>query len=170
MKRVYIKDFILIPMFNFLKNLLKNVFSINISYTTLPNCENILSKAHESDACYDLQSNEFVTIKPGCSDLVKTGILLELPNNWEAQIRPRSGMALKHGITVLNAPGTIDEKYRGELAVILINHGQNDFKIGKGDRIAQIKFEKVPKVKVIKKDQISLNTERGARGFGSSGK
>ena len=157
-------------MFTYFKNLFKNVFSTNISYTTLPNCENVLSKAHESDACYDLQSNEFVTIKPGCSDLVKTGVLLELPNNWEAQIRPRSGNALKYGITVLNSPGTIDSKYRGELAVIVINHGTEPFPINKGDRIAQIKFEKVPKVNLIKKDQISLNTERGARGFGSSGK
>ena len=157
-------------MFTYFKNLFKNVFSTNISYTTLPNCENVLSKAHESDACYDLQSNEFVTIKPGCSDLVKTGVLLELPNNWEAQIRPRSGNALKYGITVLNSPGTIDSKYRGELAVIVINHGTEPFPIKKGDRIAQIKFEKVPKVNLIKKDQISLNTERGARGFGSSGK
>lgn len=170
MKRVYFKNFILIPMFTYFKNLFKNVFSTNISYTTLPNCENVLSKAHESDACYDLQSNEFVTIKPGCSDLVKTGVLLELPNNWEVQVRPRSGNALKYAITILNSPGTIDSKYRGEIGVIIINHGTTFFKIEKGDRIAQIKFEKVPKVNLIKKDQISLNTERGARGFGSSGK
>jgi dUTP pyrophosphatase len=170
MKRVYLTQFILIPMFTFLKNFFKNVFSTNISYTTVPNCPNILSKAHESDACYDLQSNEYLTIKPGCSDLVKTGIYLELPRNWEAQVRPRSGMALKYVVTVLNSPGTIDAKYRGELAAIVINHGKNDFKIEKGDRIAQIKFERVPKTKLIKKDKISLNTERGEKGFGSSGK
>ena len=101
---------------------------------------------------------------------MKTGIFLELPNNWEAQVRPRSGIALKHGVTVLNTPGTIDSKYRGELAVILVNFGSNTFSIKKGDRIAQIKFEKVPKVKLNLVSKISLNTERGDKGFGSSGK
>lgn len=173
MKRVYLKNFILIPMFTslliFFKRF-KNVFSTNISYTTLSDCENVLSKAHESDACYDLQSNEYITIEPNTIELVKTGLFLELPNNWEAQIRPRCGIALKHGVTVLNTPGTIDSKYRGELAVILINHGTKPFIIEKGDRIAQIKFEKVPKVKVKKVNKIRSNTERGEKGFGSSGK
>lgn len=170
MKRLYIKEYILIPMFNYFRNLFQNAFSTNISYTTIPNCSNILSKAHESDACYDLQSNEYINIKPNSIELVKTGIFLELPNNWEAQVRPRSGIALKHGVTVLNTPGTIDSKYRGELAVILVNFGSETFSIKKGDRIAQIKFEKVPKVKLIKKDKISLSTERGNKGFGSSGR
>ena len=170
MKRIYIKYFIIIPMFNFLRNFFQNVFTTNISYTTVPYCENVLSKAYESDACYDLQSNEYVNIKPGTVELVKTGILLELPSNWEAQVRPRSGIAAKHAVTVLNTPGTIDEKYRGELQVIVINHGTETFSIKKGDRIAQIKFERVPKTKLVKKNKISLNTERGEKGFGSSGK
>ena len=157
-------------MFTYFKNLFQNAFSTNISYTTISNCENVLSKAHESDACYDLQSNEYINIKPNSIELVKTGIFLELPNNWEVQVRPRSGIALKHGVTVLNTPGTIDSKYRGELAVILINHGTKDFVIQKGDRIAQIKFEKVPKVRLNWKSKISLITERGIKGFGSSGK
>lgn len=170
MKRIYIKEYILIPMFTYFKNLFQNAFSTNISYTVVPNCENVLSKAHESDACYDLQSNEYVNIKPNSIELVKTGIFLELPNNWEVQVRPRSGIALKHGVTVLNTPGTIDSKYRGELAVILVNFGSDTFSIKKGDRIAQIKFEKVPKVKLNSVSKISLNTERGDKGFGSSGK
>lgn len=170
MKRIYIKEYILIPMFTYFKNLFQNAFSTNISYTVVPNCENVLSKAHESDACYDLQSNEYINIKPNSVELVKTGVLVELPDNWEIQVRPRSGNAIKYSITVLNSPGTIDSKYRGELAVILANFGNETFPIKKGDRIAQIKFEKVPKVKLNLVSKISLNTERGDKGFGSSGK
>src|SRR5690554_5095133 len=95
-------------------------------------------RANEGDAGLDLFSIEEQIINPGESALVRTGLQIELPKGTEAQIRPRSGLALKHSITVLNSPGTIDEGYRGEIKVILINHGKEEFKIEKHMRIAQM--------------------------------
>ena len=100
--------------------------------------------------------------------LIKTGLHIELPKNIEAQIRPRSGLALKHGITVLNSPGTIDEDYRGDIGVILINLSQKPFIIKKGDRIAQIVFQKVEKFDLEIVDKLS-DTVRGEGGFDSTG-
>ena len=91
-----------------------------------------------------------------------------MPNNFEAQVRPRSGLALKNSITVLNTPGTIDSDYRGEICVILINHGQMSFKINRGMRIAQIIFKETPEVNLVEVDELD-NTKRGAGGFGSTG-
>lgn len=157
----------------FLK-IIKNVFSFlfptRIKYTTTNFSTNKLSKNHESDACYDLQSDEFATIEPGCRLLVKTGTFLELPKNWEAQVRSRSGLALKYGISVLNSPGTIDSNYRGPVNVILHNSSQDQFEIKPGDRIAQIAFQKVPRTKILWVSKIDVNTDRGEKGFGSSGK
>ena len=101
--------------------------------------------------------------------LIPTGITIELPPYMEAQVRPRSGLALKHGITVLNSPGTIDSDYRGEIGVILINHSRNPFTIRPGDRIAQLVFAEVTKVHLTKVEDISRLTGRGEGGFGSSG-
>lgn len=101
--------------------------------------------------------------------LVKTGIFLELPSRHEAQIRPRSGLALKKGITVLNAPGTIDADYRGEIGVILINLSQDEFTIENGDRIAQMVISEYQKVDFVEVDQLE-NSARGDGGFGSTGK
>ncbi len=110
-----------------------------------------------------------VIIEPGCRALIKTGFAMALPDNFEAQIRPRSGLALKHGITVLNSPGTIDADYRGEIGIILINHGDSDFTVQRGDRIAQMVI--APFVQADFKAVESLSeTKRGAGGFGSSGK
>jgi dUTP pyrophosphatase len=117
----------------------------------------------------DLRSAESLTIKPGARALVATGIAIALPEKIEAQVRPRSGLAVKHGITVLNAPGTIDWDYRGEIKVPLINLGQEDFVIAKGDRIAQMVFAKVEVVQLEESSSLD-DTERGAGGFGSSGK
>ena len=100
---------------------------------------------------------------------VKTGIYLEMPSNFEAQIRPRSGLALKSGITVLNSPGTIDSDYRGEIAVILINHSKKPFEINNGDRIAQLVFSSVEKISW-KHVGVLTQTERNKGGFGSTGK
>ena len=113
--------------------------------------------------------NELITIKPGQRLAVSTGIYLELPENTEAQIRPRSGLALRRGITVLNTPGTIDSDYRGELLVILINFSENIFEIQNGDRIAQLV---IAKTETIKWKEITTPTEtrRGTGGFGSTGK
>ncbi len=125
-------------------------------------------KAHEDDAGLDLCSIEDKVIKAGESALVATGIQLELPSGTEAQIRPRSGLALKHSLTVLNSPGTIDAGYRGELKIILINHGKSDFTVTKHMRIAQMIFAPVLQVKLEEIDVLS-HSERDTGGFGSSG-
>ena len=124
--------------------------------------------AHEGDAGMDLFSIENLTINPGERALVKTGIAMELPPYTEAQIRPRSGLALKHGITVLNTPGTVDCGYRGEIAVILINLGNEAFNIEPGMKIAQMVIKPVLRVEIEEVSEID-ETERGIGGFGSTG-
>lgn len=109
-----------------------------------------------------------VTIAPGDTALVPTGISLALPKGYEAQVRPRSGLALKKGVTVLNSPGTIDRDYRGEVGVILINHGKEGFTVRRGMRIAQLVIAPVAQATVKKTDELSL-TDRGSGGFGSTG-
>ena len=110
-----------------------------------------------------------ILIKPNERELIPTGIALSLPQNIEGQVRPRSGLSLKYGITVLNSPGTIDSDYRGEIKVILINHGNEDFLIKNNDRIAQLVFNKI--VKVSFKEVNNLDqTSRDQKGFGSTGK
>jgi len=116
----------------------------------------------------DLFSDEEKLIRTGESALIKTGIKIELPANSEAQVRPRSGLALKEGITVLNTPGTIDEGYRGEVGVILINHSKKDFLITAGMKIAQMVISPVYQAEVIEVDELS-DTHRGEGGFGSTG-
>jgi len=124
--------------------------------------------AHPGDAGMDVFSNEEKLIRSGESALIKTGIKIELPANTEAQVRPRSGLALKEGITVLNTPGTIDEGYRGEVGVILINHSKKDFLITAGMKIAQMVISPVYQAEVIEVDELS-DTHRGEGGFGSTG-
>ena len=117
----------------------------------------------------DLKSKEDGILKSGERRLVKTGVFIELPAGYEAQVRPRSGLALKHGITMLNSPGTIDSDYRGEIGVIMINHGSEPFVYKKGDRIAQLVISKYSRVEF--KNTLSLTeTVRGAGGFGHTGK
>jgi len=110
-----------------------------------------------------------VTLKPLERKLIGTGLYIELPVGFEAQVRPRSGLAIKHGITVLNSPGTIDADYRGEIGVVLINLSDTEFTVNDGDRIAQMIISKHEKAEIIEASEISL-TERGAGGFGHSGK
>ncbi|MBX4263753.1 dUTP diphosphatase [Clostridium estertheticum] len=124
--------------------------------------------AHESDSGMDLFSVEEKIIEVGQTVLIKTGIILELPANTEAQIRPRSGLALKNSITVLNSPGTIDEGYRGEIGVILINHGKVPFKVEKEMKIAQMVINSVLKVLVKEIGEVTLS-DRNSDGFGSTG-
>lgn len=126
-------------------------------------------RANEGDAGLDLFSIEEKIIKAGEAELISTGIQIELPKGTEAQIRPRSGLALKHAVTVLNSPGTIDEGYRGEIKVILINHGKQDFKVEKQMRIAQMVISLVLPVTLVKTEALS-SSNRGQGGFGSSGK
>ena len=129
----------------------------------------IPSYAKDGDAGMDLYSIDEMELRPGCRGLIKTGISIELPKGTEAQIRPRSGLALKMGITVLNTPGTIDCGYRGEIGVILINHGEENFLVKKGERIAQMVINKVESVNIEEVEELS-ETERGSGGFGSTGK
>lgn len=124
--------------------------------------------AHEGDAGLDLFASTPVVLQPGESALVPTGISLELPPGTEAQVRPRSGLALNHQITVLNSPGTIDAGYRGEIGVILINHGHHPFEVTIGMKIAQMVIQPVLRVTVEASEALS-NTTRGEKGFGSTG-
>jgi dUTP pyrophosphatase len=124
--------------------------------------------AHPGDVGLDLCAAVAVSLEPGESRLVGTGISIELPANTEAQVRPRSGLALKHGITVLNTPGTIDRGYRGEVGVILINHGRARFDVQPGMKIAQMVVAPCVTVTVEESGELS-GTVRGQGGFGSTG-
>lgn len=134
----------------------------------LSDAATIPSYAHPGDAGLDLSAAVSVSIEPGETKLVGTGISIELPPNTEAQVRPRSGLALKHGITVLNTPGTIDHGYRGEVGVILINHGRTRFDVHPGMKIAQMVIASCLTVTVEERTELS-GTARGRGGFGSTG-
>ena len=124
--------------------------------------------AHPGDAGMDVRSIENVTLAPGARALVRTGLVLELPPDAEAQVRPRSGLALKHGVTVLNTPGTIDAGYRGEVGVILVNLGTEPFVVEKGMKIAQLVVAPVAQAEVVEVSAVDAS-DRGAGGFGSTG-
>ena len=110
-----------------------------------------------------------VTLQPGRHALVPTGLIIALPSGYEAQVRPRSGLAARHGVTVLNAPGTIDADYRGEVSVLLINHGEAPFTIRRGERIAQMVIAQVAQVELVAVTVLPA-TDRGRGGFGSTGR
>lgn len=128
-------------------------------------------KMTELAAGYDLQAAvlEPMVLAPMQRALVPTGIAIAMPGGLEAQIRPRSGLAFKHGITCLNSPGTIDADYRGEIKVLLINLGQEPFTIARGERIAQMVFQEVPETRLTEVEELS-ETVRGTGGFGHTGK
>lgn len=125
--------------------------------------------ATEGSSGMDVRACESAVIKQGERCAVATGLFIEMPLGCECQIRPRSGLAFKHGVTVLNAPGTIDSDYRGEIKVILVNHGSEDFKVEPGDRIAQMVFAQVARVSLVRAEELD-DTERAAGGFGSTGR
>ena len=125
-------------------------------------------RAHPADAGLDLYAAVDLDIGPGDTRLVGTGLALELPPGTEAQVRPRSGLALKHSVTVLNTPGTIDEGYRGEVGVIIIDHGRGVFKVRRGMKVAQLVVKPTLAVDVVAVETLS-DTPRGAGGFGSTG-
>ncbi len=134
------------------------------------------SKATPQSAGLDLRANlqlesreKGVILKPGERKLVPTGLSIGLPEDYEGQIRPRSGLALKHGISILNSPGTIDSDYRGEVGIILINFGKEDFRIVHGERIAQLVINKLEEVIIEVASELSQTTRSGG-GFGSTGK
>ena len=124
--------------------------------------------ARRGDVAFDLYSVIDYKLEPGERYAVPTGIAVEIPQGYEGQVRPRSGLAMRDGITVLNTPGTIDCGYRGEVKTIIMNHGTTPFKITKGMRISQLAIRPVPDVQFIEVDELS-DTERGEGGFGSTG-
>ena len=124
---------------------------------------------HDGDAGMDLYSAEYLTLRPGERKLVPTGFQVEVPKGYEMQIRPKSGLALKHGITVLNTPGTVDSCYRGEVGVIMLNTSDDDYEIKSGEKIAQAIVAKVEKVVVEEVEELT-ETRRGSGGFGSTGR
>jgi len=128
------------------------------------------SYATEHSAGLDLRAcvDKPLTLRPGERALIPTGFIIEIPEGYEGQVRPRSGLAVKKGITVLNSPGTIDADYRGEVKVILINLGEEEVTIEKGDRIAQLVIAPVSRVELIEVEEVST-TARGEGGFGSTG-
>ncbi len=124
--------------------------------------------AHAGDSGMDLFSADDCTIKPGERKLVSTGIRIEVPPGYEAQTRPKSGLAINHGITVLNTPGTIDSGYRGEVKIILINLGSEDYAVRKGSKIAQLVISRVERAELVETEVLS-ETTRNEHGFGSTG-
>ena len=166
------------------KNKKKNVTKVKVQNIGVENWEELIREKHPQtkakeylpsyetvgsagmDVCACLK--EPIVLEPFERVCVPTGLKIELPKNVECQVRPRSGLALKHGITVLNTPGTVDEDYRGEIGIILINLSKDVFTIQNGDRIAQLVFNKVKHIEWIP-SIVTNNTERGEGGFGSTG-
>ncbi|MBD3616049.1 MAG: dUTP diphosphatase [Gracilimonas sp.] len=130
----------------------------------LPNYESVSAAGMDLRAAVETP----IVIKPGERKMIPTGLQMALPEGYEAQVRPRSGLAIRNGITMLNTPGTIDADYRGELKVIVINHGEEEFVVNHGDRIAQMVIAPVTQFPVVEVDELD-ETDRGEGGFGSTG-
>ena len=137
---------------------------VNKSSNDLPKYETNTAAGLDVRAAID----ESISIKPSEHILIPTGLFIQIPDGYECQVRPRSGLAFKKGITVLNTPGTIDADYRGEVGVILINHGKQAFNVQRGMRIAQLVFMMLPDIELTESNQLN-ETDRGTGGFGSTG-
>ncbi|MCY3703251.1 MAG: dUTP diphosphatase [Rhodospirillales bacterium] len=145
--------------------------SLTVRIRRLPHALNELpARMTEGSSGFDLPAAipEAMTLAPGATIVVPTGLTLEIPEGYEGQVRPRSGLALRHGITVLNGPGTIDADYRGEVAVILVNHGHEPHVIERGARVAQLVIQRLTAIRFEEVQQLSA-THRGSGGFGSTG-
>ena len=146
---------------------------VTVRVKRLPHSEGIdlPTYATDSSAGLDLRAavDEPVVLAPGERRLIPTGLILEIPEGYEGQVRPRSGLAIRHGVTVLNSPGTIDADYRGEVKVILINLGEEPFTIRRGERIAQLIITPVTRAELIEVEEVTA-TARGDGGFGSTGR
>lgn len=146
--------------------------TIRVLITRRPDCADLPLPAYQTDgaAGMDLAAavDAPVTILPGDRRLVPCGMFIALPEGYEAQVRPRSGLALKHGVTMVNTPGTVDADYRGELQVIVINHGREAFTVTRGMRIAQLVVAPVTRAEVVEVESLP-DSRRGARGFGHTG-
>ena len=149
--------------------------TVKLDLRQLPHGEGLALPAYQSahaaglDLLAAVPEAEPVVLLPGARALVPTGLSIALPPGYEAQVRPRSGLAAKHGVTVLNAPGTIDADYRGEIGVLLINHGDVAFSIRRGERIAQMVVAAVVRAELVPVDTLAA-TDRGSGGFGSTGR
>jgi len=149
--------------------------TIRIELTQLPHAEGLALPAYQTahaaglDLPAAVPEDHSLTLLPGRSALVPTGFMIALPEGYEAQVRPRSGLAAKHGVTVLNAPGTVDADYRGEISVLLINHGAEPFTIKRGERIAQMVIAPVARAELVAVSELS-STARGGGGYGSTGR
>jgi len=139
--------------------------AVKVEIRQLPHGEGLALPAYQTAHAAGLD----LLPAPGQRALVPTGLTIALPSGYEAQVRPRSGLASKHGVTVLNAPGTVDADYRGEIGVLLINHGDAPFSIRRGERIAQMVIAAVVRVELVPAAELSA-TERGSGGFGSTGR
>ena len=148
---------------------------LTVAVQQLPHAQGLALPAYQSahaaglDLLAAVSTEAPVTLQPGRYALVPTGLTIALPAGYEAQVRPRSGLAAKHGITVLNSPGTIDADYRGEIGVLLINHGTAPFTITRGERIAQMVIAPVSRAAFVVSTDLGT-TERGSGGFGSTGR
>lgn len=129
---------------------------------------NIPKKQHQADAGFDLEASADIRIPVGSWTLVPTGTRLQIPEGYVGKVCSRSGLALKHGVAVLNAPGIVDAGYQGDIGVVLINHGIEPFEVKRGERIAQLLIEKLPEITIISGD-IQSPSDRGEGGFGSTG-
>jgi dUTP pyrophosphatase len=145
--------------------------AITIQFMPLPHGAGLPLPAYATDgaAGMDVVAAEAATLAPGARGAIATGFAIAIPPGYEVQVRPRSGLALKHGVTCLNTPGTIDSDYRGEVKVILINHGDQPFEIARGDRIAQLVPAPVQRAILETVDRLT-DTQRGIGGFGSTGR
>jgi dUTP pyrophosphatase len=149
--------------------------TVKVEIRQLPHGEGLALPAYQSahaaglDLLAAVPQDVPLILAPGRHALVPTGLTIALPPGYEAQVRPRSGLAAKHGVTVLNAPGTIDADYRGEIGVLLINHGEAPFPIRRGERIAQMVIAAVVRAELVPADALST-TDRGSGGFGSTGR
>lgn len=149
--------------------------TVKVEIRQLPHAEGLPLPAYQSadaaglDLLAAVPENSPLVLAPGKHALVPTGLTIALPSGSEAQVRPRSGLAARHGVTVLNSPGTIDADYRGEISVILINHGQAPFTIRRGERIAQMVIAPVVRAELVVAAALST-TDRGSGGFGSTGR
>ena len=149
--------------------------AITVEIQRLPHAEGLALPAYQTahaaglDLLAAVPDDKPLIMQPGARALVPTGLMIAVPPGFEAQVRPRSGLALKHGITVLNSPGTVDADYRGEVSVLLINHGEEPFTIQRGERIAQLVIATVAQANLVAVSSLS-STDRGSGGFGSTGR
>ena len=149
--------------------------AVTVEIQRLPHAEGLALPAYQSahaaglDLLAAVPDDKPLIMQPGQRALIPTGLMIAVPPGFEAQVRPRSGLALKHGVTVLNSPGTVDADYRGEVSVLLINHGEEPFTIRRGERIAQLVIAAVTQAHLVAVASLS-STDRGSGGFGSTGR